>query len=130
MLNILLSFLSLNLCVIAVLYGIKVDNVKSIFFGLNPQIIEPSVEYNIDDNGYFNKQSLMDNVKTYFDLNLENDYKLIFYFKKDNEMIISSEPNIVQIKFYSIIYNTYKYENNVKFYINERSVTKDWFDNY
>lgn len=130
MLNILVSFLTLTLLVTASLFNIKLNNIKSIFYGMNTSILERSVEYDMDDNCYFNKVILMEDVKTYFSSNIKNDFKLTYYFKKDNEMTISDEPNKVQIKLNVDIYNSYKFEDKINYYINGRSVSKDWYDNY
>lgn len=130
MLNILVSFLTLTLLVTASLFNIKLNNIKSIFYGMNTSIVERSIEYDMDDSCYFNKEILMEDVKTYFSSNIKNDFKLTYYFKKDNEMTISDEPNKVQIKLNVDIYNSYKFEDKINYYINGRSVSKDWYDNY
>jgi hypothetical protein len=130
MLNILITVLLLNVTVISFFFTFKINRIEQIFTGLNATFISTSVKLNdYTEKYYFDKEDLVDLTSTYFKINLQNfNYKLKFAFREDDlNTTISECPNIVQIDIYATILFEDVYKSNVRFYLDGRKVSKDWF---
>lgn len=129
MLNFLLSILTLNISVVSIFYGIRINRLKQVFQGITTVLITPSISYDEDNNPYFKKDILVSDIKRYFENNIsDKEYDLIFYFQEiQHQQYISDYPTTVQIELRAKIFMNYQYIKNVRFYISGREVSKDWY---
>ena len=133
MLNILLSVVLLNVTVLSFFFTLKLNRVEQVFNSFDPTIVEKCVSLDIQTEKYFFiKEEVLSNVKYYFDENLKDfEYTIKFSFREDNyNTLFSSTPNIVQIDLSAKIIFDQSYLRNVRFTLNGREVSKDWWTTF
>jgi hypothetical protein len=133
MLNILLCVVLLNVTVIAFYFTFKINRVEQVFNSFETGLVYQCVNYDIEKERYFFvKDQIVEVTKYYFEENLENiEYKLKIAFREDDlNTTFSETPNIVQIDIYATILFDGIYTQNVRFMLDGRKVSKDWWSTF
>ena len=133
MLNILISVLLLNITVLSFFFTYKINRVEQVFNAFEPRLISQCVSMDIDtEKYYFRKNEVIEITKYYFKENLKTfEYKLKISFREDDKnTYFSSKPNIVQIDIYANIVLDGTYTQNVRFTLDGRKVSKDWWTTF
>lgn len=130
MLNILISVVLLNVSVLGFFFTFNLNKVENTFSGITATYISDSVYLNNYTNKYyFDKDDIVQKTIYYFKENLGDlEHNLTFWFREDElNTEVSDYPNIVQIEVAAKVLFDAKYVKNVRFYLDGRKVSKDWF---